>query len=200
MTIIEEFPVCCAVPKRTICTVNIPWHESCSNLLSNDVIAHLFTFISFFVIFINLVSIVIQVQKVKGKTSFAFSVISLNVVDISLGGSSVIYCVLLIIIMKIPFITQYGDQGLFILLFIPWSLILTFHLPLFFHLLHCLDYWLSSFQWMPMWRKLNSLSKSWLVSCLFQLFYLFQWQCLQKPFISNFLWTCVHFFVTQLIQ
>ena len=80
---VRDFHICCLIPKTVHCTATIPWHKSCSNLLWHTCITKFIGFISCLLIFLNLLSIIIQNISVRDKSSHSFSTI---VIAINLGG------------------------------------------------------------------------------------------------------------------
>ena len=80
--------VCCFIPKAVQCTTSTPWYKSCSNLLWHNYVTQLTGFISFLVLFVNLLSIVFQNSLMMSKFSHGFAtiVLAMNLGEITLGS------------------------------------------------------------------------------------------------------------------
>ena len=85
---VNDFPMCCLIPNRVHCTATIPWYTSCSNFLWNDYIAKFTGLVSCVLIFLNLLSIIIQNTSVRGKSSHSFTtiVLAINFGELTLGA------------------------------------------------------------------------------------------------------------------
>ncbi len=90
----SDYRICCISPKESTCTVEIPWHVSCLDLLMNDNVRASYGCVTFLVGTTNLLSIFLhfqtmenkkksgkQMEQKRNKRSFVATVISVNVND-----------------------------------------------------------------------------------------------------------------------
>ncbi len=61
----QNFRLCCVIHNDTICTTQIPWSSSCSNLLLNTSIKVVFFVMSSLILLLNIVSIIFQVVVIN---------------------------------------------------------------------------------------------------------------------------------------
>ncbi len=82
----DSFKACCVKPEGTYCTQPLPWYMSCGSLLPSLIFKLIFSLVPFVIVFMNLMSIVLQklsLRQTRDQSGFTPTVMVINQVDIT---------------------------------------------------------------------------------------------------------------------
>ena len=81
----DDYRVSCTSPRNVFCSISPPWYLSCSGILPGAPLKVACTAISVFIIFFNILSIVLLIHSFKKNKTFSIIVIAINFNDFICG-------------------------------------------------------------------------------------------------------------------
>ena len=78
----NNYHICCIATIRTVCTAFKPWYISCSNILPTLNMKIFYKIVSVAILFLNFLSVIIQIKSFQSNKCFSLIVISINGNDI----------------------------------------------------------------------------------------------------------------------